>query len=107
MFPSLAHLVVRKRGSTHDVEKEYQANLAKRGKLDKIWVYCPNKLCKHHLSFRRSTNCLILRCPVCMKCFDPYSPTVIQCKKCKTKNSTFLWNQIIQCANKHCKTRQI
>lgn len=96
--------MVQKKGSRHDAEKEYQANLVRRGKLDKIWIYCPNKLCKHHLSFKRSTGCLLLKCPVCMKCFNPFSPTIIQCKKCKTKNSTFLWNQIIQCANKDCKT---
>ena len=104
MFPSLAHLVVPQKGSRHNNKAEYESNLLERGKLDKIWIYCPNKLCKHHLSFKRSTSCLLLKCPICMICFNPYSPIVIQCKKCKTKNSTFLWNQIMQCANRNCKT---
>merc|ERR1712228_1046288 len=99
---SLAHLVIGQYGSRHNVEAEYESNLSQRGKLDKIWITCPNKLCRHHLSFKRSSKCLLLKCPICMKVFNPYSPQIIQCKKCKTSNSTPLWNQIIQCANKDC-----
>ena len=102
MFNSLAHLVIAQHGSRHNVEAEYESNLSQRGPLDKIWITCPNKLCRHHLSFKRSSKCLLLKCPICMKVFNPYSPQIIQCKKCKTPNSTPLWNQIIQCANKDC-----
>eukprot|EP01084_Bolivina_argentea_P203223 347121_1 len=103
MFPSLAHLVVGQTGSRHNVEADYESNLSRRGPLDKMYIFCPNPMCKHHLKFKLSSKALLLKCPVCMKTFNPYKPIIIQCTKCKTKNSTPLYNQIIQCANKNCK----
>ena len=100
---NLAHLVLGQKGSRHKVDAEFEANLSRRGKLNKIWIYCPNKTCLHHLSFELSSKPLLLKCPICSTIFNPYTPAVVQCRKCKTRNSAPLYMQIIQCANKRCK----